>query len=426
MAVFWTDELNLDYIAMRTARPRVPVSVMAAHFGTTVAAIYAHGRVIKCLVQDRRAWTPDEVEQLRARVKNLEPDSAIAAALNRSVQSVRWKLDDLGLTGLRDTKWSADAVGRAIALAAAGEDLGTIATAVGRQVAGVSDKLRAMKVPFVSRRRVPQRAARQAKPRAERLRLPLTDEQKALITARLGKESLRAIAGALGIGTTTMAQRAAVDGFVIGTSQRRIGQALTLEVLAPLVQEGLSLAAIGKRLGRDPRRVQRALDELGLAIVKPAPRPARAAVARVKVVKPAKAARAVKPRRDATAKPRLVSRPSAPAPKLVTVSATPAAARPTVAAQPRRWNSAGGGKVVPVRFDDAQVNEAVARFIAERGVTRATGPTDPVEALVTEARRLGYIVVRDGGGFTVDGRMRFKTVPEFEGFVAQRRMALAS
>lgn len=62
--------------------------------------------------------------------------------------------------------------------------------------------------------------------------------------------------------------------------------------------------------------------------------------------------------------------------------------------------------------------DAIARFMAERGVTRVQ--LDPTEAAVTGLRRKGYTVLRDGEAFIVDGRHKLATCAALREFAAKR------
>lgn len=66
--------------------------------------------------------------------------------------------------------------------------------------------------------------------------------------------------------------------------------------------------------------------------------------------------------------------------------------------------------------------EAIARFMAERGVTRVQ--LDPTEAAVTGLRRKGYTVLRDGEAFIVDGRHKLATCAALREFAAKRAVEI--
>lgn len=66
--------------------------------------------------------------------------------------------------------------------------------------------------------------------------------------------------------------------------------------------------------------------------------------------------------------------------------------------------------------------DAIARFMAERGVTRVQ--LDPTEAAVVGLRRKGYTVLRDGDAFIVDGRHKLATVAELKEFASRRAVEI--
>ena len=66
--------------------------------------------------------------------------------------------------------------------------------------------------------------------------------------------------------------------------------------------------------------------------------------------------------------------------------------------------------------------DAIARFMAERGVTRVQ--LDPTEAAVTGLRRKGYTVLRDGDAFIVDGRHKLATCAARREFASRRAVEI--
>ena len=271
-----------------------------------------------------------------------------------------------------------------------------------------------------------------------------------------GKLSLRALASEMGMDVKNLKLRAAAAGLAITTSIRRIGEQLTHDVLAALAAEGLTLTEEGKRVGRDYRTMVAAAAAHNVAFPTRATkvagarqakavqamtgrqaaadeRQAKATVARAAREAVLKAAHEALGARRATARPVALHdaacrRVAAVQPKVVHVMAAPAPVReamPTEVKPARRWNSgpigSGRPKVVLIQ---TEVDAAVARFIAERGVTRPAA-SNPLEAAVTEARRMGFSVLRDGDGFVLDNRIRFAGLPDLQEFVRQREGRLA-
>lgn len=66
--------------------------------------------------------------------------------------------------------------------------------------------------------------------------------------------------------------------------------------------------------------------------------------------------------------------------------------------------------------------DAIARFLAERGVTRVQ--LDPTEAAVTGLRRKGYTVLRDGEAFIVDGRHKLASCEALREFASRRAVQI--
>jgi hypothetical protein len=124
-------------------------------------------------------------------------------------------------------------------------------------------------------------------------------------------------------------------------------------------------------------------------------------------------------------------RPPADQPKVVHVMATPAPVRPATDSvakamvslrRPRRWNDGSFAYSKPkVLLIQSEVDAAIARFIAERGVTKVNG--EPVDEAVAAARRLGFMVLRDGEGFVLDGRIRLEGLADLQAFVRRREEA---
>ena len=98
----WTEE-ELE-ILRRDREAKVPVPVTAAKLGRPVPATYARARLIGTLVQPHQSWNEASVARLRELVSADPPmtDKRIAAELGRTVTQIRWKMQDLGLIGVRD------------------------------------------------------------------------------------------------------------------------------------------------------------------------------------------------------------------------------------------------------------------------------------------------------------------------------------
>lgn len=509
MAVYWTDELNDEFRKQRFAK--VPVKDMAAFFGTTVAAIYAHARVISALVQPHQGWTEDGIAKLRAGIAAGDTDKQLMDRTGRSLESVRWKLFDLELTGIRQSYWTEADYDRLRHLVDDGKTTAEMAEILGISVLVVRERLKKinLKARRPARPIVPRKAIRKARPPAsprigEALLAPLDAEQLATLNSFLGTMPIRKIAKTMHMNERKLHLRAAAAGLKINEHMRRKGEPLTEDVIKNLVAKGLTATQAGKLVGRDRRTLAAAASSFGMAfatradleakarLAKAGPKAAvraeaaRQAEARKRAAAHQVAARRVEAQTAAAAKAALASqdkdaraaaakavagntgvsqvvvshvraakvmdaqavanrvrppaetttaarktvavpRMAATAPKLVHISPVPATPRAATdvggQAKPKRpfgWSfSPAKPQVV---FDQREVDAAVARFIAERGVTRVEA-ADPAEATVTAARRLGFVVLRDGDGFKLDGRLRLASLEDLRAFVAKREEA---
>lgn len=485
MPVMWNEKLDREFVAMRLAK--TPVTRMAAYFGTTEAAIYAHARVIKCLIQPHQPMTPAERAKLKELALAGASDSRLAKLFNRTVGSIRWNLDQLDLVGGRSRTYPVKEVDHARLrhlVQVEGKSNSELSDALGVSPTTLRKHLdllgiKAKRKPRVVKPRPPA-IAKPRKPRQPREIEPLPPDIISLVKTLLGDSSLRAIARKVRLTEKTLKLRAAAAGLIITTSMRRIGEPLTHETLVALAGEGLTLSEAGKRLARDRRTVAAAAASHGVvfhtretrsaaaraakailamaarqaardarqaaqdrcqAHVRP-PSPVAPKEGRVPVIVGAQsmAPQSAAPRKAGGQKPAarpgagaapprpVASRPMAPRvmaaqPKVAHVMAAPAPVREGAPIEPKRARNWMAGFSVAsrpkVRLIQAEVDEAVARFIAERGVTRPAA-NDPVEAAVTEARRMGYIVLRDGDGFVLDGRIRLAGAADLQDWVAQR------
>jgi hypothetical protein len=495
MAVYWNDELNAEYVKQRTAR--VPVKVMAAFFGTTIAAIYAHGRVIDCLIQPHRAWTEDEKAALRQCVAMKMTDKEISVALNRPPDSFRWMLSELELTGIRQHTWTGDDYAR-LRRKAEVEGRTTAEIAASEGVSGAVIRRRLNNIDLKAKR-TPRAPGPRGRPRAERPVVPLTESEIDTVKSMLGSAPLRKIARAIGTVDRKLKLRAAAAGLTIGVSMRRIGEPLTREVIEPLVLEGLTATQAGKRVGRDRRTLAEAAAGFDLVFATrqdlaakarhakdTQQTEARAELAARVVARRAAAAHAMEIRGQAAQRDRAVGvvadgqdtvfkvsaaktkginatgvkpvavHAKAVRPAMVDLAASNVTADSTRVAKPMAGPRGAAAPVkvrvleapAPIRaaadaairkpahrpfawsyvptkpkvvFDQREVDAAVARFIKERGVTR--GGVDAVEAAVTAARRLGFVVLRDKEGFVLDGRIKLSCLDDLRAFVARREEA---
>jgi hypothetical protein len=256
------------------------------------------------------------------------------------------------------------------------------------------------------------------------------------------------------ISVKTMKARAKAGGLEIGISLRRHGADLTREVLEPLIALRLTACQAGKRLNRDRRTVIAAADAFGLRFptrkekvaqtrIAKHVRQAATSVDRARHIVPIRAGadlvKANQSKPAAKARPPKVVRPAPQAQRhparetvparpvrvvAVRVLEAPPPAREPVAPKPNRrpfgFTFSASNKPKEV-LSQAEVDAAVERFIRERGVTQAQDT--PEDAAVKAARRLGYSVLRDGAGFTLDGHIKLASVVELDAFVRKREGA---
>lgn len=102
----WTEAE--DEIIRKRRAARVTVPEIAAELGRGTPATYARARKLDTRVMDRNEWTAAGVKRLETLYKGGMAIDAIAAALDRTVNSVRWKLDEGGITLDRVKTWTAD------------------------------------------------------------------------------------------------------------------------------------------------------------------------------------------------------------------------------------------------------------------------------------------------------------------------------
>lgn len=240
MAVMWNENLDREFIGMR--RARTPVADMAAHFGTTVGAIYAHARIVKCLIQEHNPMSEAERAKLKEMALAGTSDNDLAAAFSRPIGSIRWNLGQLGLIGDRGARRTEVDYARLRRLvevdrktmAELEADLGLSDTTIRKHLDRLG--IKAARAP-----RMVKPPARWGKPgRPPREIEPLSSNQLGFVRDSLRKLSLRAIAAELGMAGKTLKLRAAAAGLSITVSMRRIGEPLTQEILTALAAEGLT------------------------------------------------------------------------------------------------------------------------------------------------------------------------------------------
>jgi hypothetical protein len=424
----WTEE-ELEILRQDRAA-KIPVPVTAAKLGRPVPATYARARLIGTLVQPHQSWDEASVALLRQLLSADPPmtDKRIAAELGRTVTQIRWKMQDLGLIGVRDLSKLAKVTASEMARPKAHRPVDQKPSR--REEAPVRPAVAAKEVlPPLQEK---QKPAAPVDPRAsldQALR-----KLETLLSERLKSSVAASESGMIQAAKDAIAEKGRIDqrlakmGKDLATveAQRRAEmrlkeQAEKAALEAARKAEDVARKAAGER-ARGEAKAQKA------APSQPAARkPALTAVQGV----------------SQAASPRPAAQPAPPpAPKIV-VTEAPAAAKPTIEpeAAPAQVSGRGGWKSVrkdPARItaqakakatnradavDLAQAAQAaIERFIAERGVTRTE--TSGIQTIVSRLQARGYIVVREGEGWVIDQRHRVDDEAALVAFAEARGIAL--
>lgn len=491
----WTPEIDAEIVRLRRDE-RLTTPAIAARVNRTAGAVYARFRSIDALIMDRREWSADETARLVELVAAGDITiRAIGDDLGRNENSVRWKLDHLGIKPNRRPDWTPEQLARLRDAIAGDPKIGNSALAqiVGRSEASVTAKVGDLGLRpsrgWTNEQVAQLRAARSldaavlaigrergailAKAYALEIRFPdakdmawtteANDRLRVLIAERgQGANAFASIAADFGRTARAIQVQARKLGLVEQKRRRRALDAAGREEIVSAAKSGMPITVAIKALGRDVRILRKVAEEEGVAfkaavrvqvtkarpqrvqkpIVPPpsvntkraAPersaaevkaelvRLAAASTVPVKRIEPAPP----KPARKAAAKPQearvrpvtengvaralvapvAVATPAAPAVELERVVAPGRRACAPVAGK-RGFNtfvrSSGkdGGRDAALALR-ANTADAVARFLAERGATKAVA--DPVDETIAAIRGRGYSLVRQDAGFVIDGR----------------------
>jgi len=458
----WTEE-ELD-ILRRDREAKVPVPVTAAKLGRPVPATYARARLIGTLVQPHQSWDEASVARLRELVCADPPmtDKRIAAELGRSVTQIRWKMQDLGLIGVRDlsklAKITAAETTRpkvARASSAGPSWRRSVARAIPAQKSAFersTDQDQATSV--VDARLTPQMIDH---------RVELERAIKALETImadRLKSSIALTESGMIKAARAAIAEKGRIDQRLV-IRVKRVAEAETrrLTAASQAEAEAKKSAAEAKRQEAETRKVEaeakRRADEVARLARKQKAHEERsrekaqaAASAIIEKSKPIEK-KAILPAvqglsRDAA--PRPAPQPVAPAVSKIVVMEAPAAPRPVEDEQAGAQTSGRGGwksvrrdparvmaqakaKAKPANRADAvdlaqAAQAAIERFIAERGVTRTE--SGGIQSVVSRLQARGYIVVRDETGWTIDQRHRIACESDLMTFAEARGITLSA
>jgi hypothetical protein len=451
----WTEE-ELD-ILRRDREAKVPVPVTAAKLGRPVPATYARARLIGTLVQPHQSWDEAGVARLRELVCADPPmtDKRIAAELGRSVTQIRWKMQDLGLIGVRDLSKLAK-----ITAAESARPKVIKAPSAGplpQKSVAPPKPARQSALP------APSVAASPATPQTIDLQGELERAIKALETLmadRLKNSIAQTEAGMIKAARAAIAEKGRIDQRLgIRVKRAMEAEARRSAAAEQAEAEAKKIAADARRREAETRRIEieakRQAEEAARMIRE---RKARednlrekarvAASASADVSKPVrkKAVLPVVQGMSQEAAPRLPQAPAAPTVPKIVVMEAPAAARPVEIDQTETQTSGRGGwksvrrdparvmaqakaKAKPANRADAvdlaqAAQAAIERFIAERGVTRTE--SGGIQSVVSRLQARGYIVVRDETGWTIDQRHRIDSESDLMAFAEARGITLSA
>jgi hypothetical protein len=242
----WTADDNALLIQLRKF-DRASVPVIAPVLDRTVEAVYAQCRKLGLLVMTRRVWNEDDVVRLRAMFESGLSDAKIATRMDRSIGSVRWKLEDLDLHRPEAAgRWNDADVGTAERMLGEGAALADIGLAVKRSPSSVKAKLSLLGHVFKSD--------------------GWTDEQEVrLVSGISAKEDAETIGKA--INRTADAVRARLNKMGLRVVAK--GSKWTDEderALKAAIEEGgeAALAAVATKLGRSKRATRIQAVSMGL------------------------------------------------------------------------------------------------------------------------------------------------------------------
>ena len=456
----WTED-ELD-ILRRDRAAKVPVPVTAAKLGRPVPATYARARLIGTLVQPHQSWDETSVARLRELVCADPPmtDKRIAAELGRSVTQIRWKMQDLGLIGVRDLSklariTAAESSRPKVSKASAAEPslrkiVARSGKARGAALEPSADQpLSVAEAPSTSKMISPQAALDDA-----------IKSLEALMAERLKNAITETEAGMIKAARAAIAEKGRIDQRLVIRVKRVVeAESRHLAALRQAEVDAKKVAADAKRQDMEARKTlveakrqaEHAADmdrEQTARVKNPRKRAQVTASTPIETLKTV-GRKAVLPAVQGVSRdpaPRTALAPVAPsAPKIVVMEA-PAAARPVEVDQAETQTSGRGGwksvrrdpgrvmaqakaKAKPTNRADAvdlaqAAQAAIERFIAERGVTRTE--SSGIHSIVSRLQARGYIVVRDETGWTVDQRHRIACESDLIAFAEARGITLSA
>lgn len=259
----WTFDDNALLFQLRKF-DRLAVPAIAPLLERTEEAVYAQCRKLGLQVMQRRVWDDESVALLRELFAGGLTDAKIAAEMERTIGSVRWKLDELGLHRPEAAgRWNESDKKTAERMLGEGASLAEIGRAVGRSASSVKAKLTSLGHLFESD--------------------AWTEEQEARLLSGIAAEEGADTIG-LAIGRTPDAVRARVNklGLRLATNGSKWTDEDERALKAAIAEGGEgTIAAAASQLGRSVRATRIQAVAMGL-IEKRGPRildgPAKARV----------------------------------------------------------------------------------------------------------------------------------------------------
>jgi hypothetical protein len=410
-----------DETIRRERERKTPVPAIAAMLNRPVPATYLRARKLDTRVQKHEVWSDAEETRFKELMTQPEPpcDRELAAAFKRSLSSIRWKVRDLGFVGARPLGLSA-AQKRALQEQARERASARVAT-----VKTVNMVARAAIVDRAEKPKVRDRSGPG----------PIARAVQSAVAGLLTKAMFGANAAATAAAKDRAEAKREQDRLLVEVNKR-----LAKEASAARRAQAKAAAIAARDLAREAKLAEsRAAREEARAAKQAARAEARAAAETARAIR---AARAKPPRPKAPARvvnateARPVSHAApervvvAPVvtfdPKAVVISPPLAPATKTSGrggwAVTRRHRQTIAPKVKATRDDALALAEAakdaVAAFIAARGVTRAVD--DATTSLINRLRARGYIIIQTGKGWMVDHRHEVKDATALEAFAAAR------
>ncbi|MCL2714847.1 MAG: hypothetical protein FWD68_09770, partial [Alphaproteobacteria bacterium] len=412
----WTKEEDNIILRERAARTAVPA--IAAMLDRPVPATYLRARKLGTLVQPHKAASEEEKRIVRALAERDPPatDNEIAAATGRTAGSVRWLLRVMGLVNSRDFAamirhankgrvQARPAVDREARLAAA--EARAARAQAARLEKEANRKAACAARAAAARERKLERGRQIAEARSARL------EQAAALKEARAQAALQAREARSQQAMAARAEKAAAS-VAVRARQLAEREAAQAELVAAREQAHRELKA-AREQAKAQARAGRAAAKAANAVASVVQ--AHASLNAARSEQPALAAAAPIVLYDPALRDSVVDRSVG-----AVVQTSGRGGWKQVFGTHRKLPR---GTRVRARADDLALAEAakdaIAAFIADRGVTRKV--ESPVELAIRKLRTRGYTVLGNGPGYTIDARHHLANDNELLRFAEQRGAA---